>query len=283
MYSYVNGSFVPHNEALVHIDDRGYQFADSIYEVIMVIGRKLIDGKEHFERLKHSLSSLSIPLPMPLSSLESAIHQLLRKNKRQDGMLYIQITRGTARRNHAFPNDTKPNFIMTISPLKSLSGKERSEGVSVVTADDIRWARRDIKSTNLLPNVLAKQKASEEKAKEAWLVGRDGIVAEGSSSNAYIVDTKNTIITHPKNTNILSGVTRNSVLKLARKAGIKVTERPFSLKEAFAASEAFMTGTASHVTPIVHIDNKKIGDGNPGVVTKKLMALYDEYLSVQNN
>ncbi len=283
MYSYVNGSFVPHNEAVVHIDDRGYQFADSIYEVIMVIGRKLIDGKEHFERLKHSLSSLSISLPMPLSSLESAVCQLLRKNKRRDGMLYIQITRGTARRNHAFPSDINPNIIMTISPLRSLSEKERSEGVSVVTVDDIRWARRDIKSTNLLPNVLAKQKASEEKAKEAWLVGKDGIVAEGSSSNAYIVDTKNTIITHPKNTNILSGVTRNSVLKLAKKAGIKIMERPFSLKEALAANEAFMTGTASHVTAIVHIDNKRIGDGKPGTVTKKLMALYDEYLSVKNN
>jgi len=276
--SYVNGRYVHHKDAVVHMEDRGYQFSDGIYEVIAFYNRRLLDGELHTKRLLRSLRELHITKPMSERVLTLVMQEIIARNDRTDGTLYMQISRGVAKRDHPFPKAAKPSFVMAVTGPKMPKEKEVSEGVAVITAPEQRWARRDIKSISLLPNILAKQAATAAGAREAWLVDGQGVISEGAVSNNGIITAKGEVITHPLNESILGGVTRNVVVELARKAGIKITERPFSLKEALVAKEAFLTSTTSNVLPVVRIDGKAVGDGKPGLVTRKLLALYHEHI-----
>lgn len=276
--SYVNGRYVDHLDAAVHIEDRGYQFSDGIYEVIAFYNRKLVDESLHLKRLHRSLQALSIAMPMSERAMALVMGEVIERNDRTDGTLYMQISRGVAKRDHPFPTSIRPSFVMAVTGPKMPKAKEVTEGVSVITALEQRWARRDIKSISLLPNVLAKQLATTQGAREAWLVDERGMISEGAVSNNAIVNAKGEVITHPANQNILGGITRDVVLTLARKAGIKVIERPFSLKEAKSTKEAFLTSTTSNVLPVTSIDGVKVGSGKPGPVTLKLLALYHEHI-----
>lgn len=279
--SYVNGCYALHSEAVVHIEDRGYQFSDGIYEYIAFYNGKLLDAGLHFARLERSLKELNIAAPMSQAAMMLVIRELLERNSKKDGGLYLQVTRGVARRDHPFPKNTKPALTMTVCSPKYPKTSEIKDGVRVMTHPDYRWNRRDIKSVSLLANVLAKQEASSKGLREAWLVMDDEKISEGSVSNAYIVDAKGALITHHADTHILGGVTRDVVLQLARRAGIIVHERPFSVPEIKAAQEAFITSTSANVLPVVKVDNITIGKGKPGAVTKKLMELYHDHIYAQ--
>jgi D-alanine transaminase len=276
--SYVNGRYVQHRDASVHMEDRGYQFSDGIYEVIAFYNRTLLDEELHMKRLMRSMRELSITPPMSRNALSLVIAELIARNDRIDGTVYMQISRGVARRDHPFPKGAKPGFVMSVTGTKRPKAHEEKNGVAVIIAPEQRWARRDIKSISLLPNILAKQAATAAGAREAWLVDEKGIISEGAVSNNGIVNAKGEVITHPANQNILGGITRDVMITLARKAGIKVIERPFSLKEAKAAKEAFLTSTTSNVLPVTKIDGATVGNGKPGQVTQKLLALYHEHI-----
>ena len=276
--AYVNGSYVPRNRAAVSIEDRGYQFADGLYEVIWVKDGVLIDVEPHFTRLHRSLQELNIAAPISDGALKIIIAELLRRNHASNGdyMLYLQITRGVARRNHLFPKNTKPSLVMTLTAITPPSEDDVKKGVKVITHKDMRWARRDIKSVSLLPNILARQTAFEAGAREAMLMDGDAIT-EGSTANIFIIK-NDTLITHPADNNILNGVTRMSVLALAKKLKLKAEESPFTLKQALAADEVFMTSTTAGVLPITQIDNTK---KTVGKWSLKLYAAYQEYVSAQ--
>lgn len=276
--AYVNGSYVPHRRAAVHIEDRGYQFADGVYEVVGVVGGRLIDEGMHLDRLDRSLRELSIEQPMSRSALRFIMAQIIRRNQLRHGMVYMQITRGVAPRDHVFPADVKPVVVMTAKRLKPTDPKVVARGVDVVSLPDMRWKRCDIKSVSLLANVLAKQTAKKKGAYEAWLIGDDKQVTEGTSTNAWIVTKRGVLVTRPPDDAILNGVTRRSVLKLAKDEGLKIEERYFTLKEALAAREAFITSTTNYVMPVVHIDGKAIGDGRPGAFSKRLRDAYLAYM-----
>lgn len=272
--AYVNGRYVPQSEGMVHIEDRGYQFADGIYEYIAFYNRKLLDGDLHLKRLERSVKELHIAMPMSVNSLKLVIDQLIAHNNRDDGGLYIQITRGVSRRDHAFPKNVKPALVMTLCAAKTPKEHEVKNGVKVITQPDIRWGRCDIKSVSLLANILAKQEAAKQKMREAWLFDEHGMITEGSASNTYIINAAGELITHPSDQHILGGITRDVLLKMAKKAGIPVVERAFSAEEAKRASEAFITSTSANVLPVVRIDDSDIGSGKPGPATKKLAELY---------
>lgn len=277
--AYVDGRYLRHDKASVHIEDRGYQFADGVYEVLAVVGGALIDVADHLTRLDRSLAALAIAWPVSERVLALLMREVVRRNGVTEGMLYLQISRGMARREHAFPARAAPTLVMTaraVPPARRAALV--ATGVKVVSLPDIRWSRCDIKSVALLPNVLAKQKAKEAGAYEAWMLEPDGgTVTEGASSNAWIVDAQGAVITRPLGNDILGGVTRLRVVDLAREAQIKVIERPFTIAEAKAAREAFVTSTTAFVAPVVEIDGVAIGDGRPGAVARKLAALYDRY------
>jgi len=278
--SYVNGSYVHHAEAAVHIEDRGYQFSDGIYEYVAFYNRKMVDADLHFKRLERSLKELQITMPVSIAALSIIIRELIERNGREDGGIYIQITRGVAKRDHAFPKNTKPALVVTISASKLPSAELISKGMKVITQPDTRWARRDIKSISLLGNIMAKQAATEVQAREAWLV--DGVnVMEGSASNAYIVTKSGEVVTHPATHAILGGITRDVVLKLARANKIHVSERVFNTVEMVDAAEAFMTSTSANVLPVVMIDNRRIGSGKPGPITLQLQELYAKHITEQ--
>jgi len=279
--SYVNGSYVNHAEACVHIEDRGYQFSDGIYEVMAFYNRKFLDADLHIERLFRSLNELQICLPMSKKSLQIIMRELLERNNRTDGTIYIQISRGVAKRDHAFPKDDAPSIVMVVTGAKSPKQSEVENGVKVITQPDLRWGRRDIKTISLLPNILAKQAATAAGVREAWLVDKDGMITEGAVSNNAIVSKKGEIITHPADHNILGGITRHVVLDIARKAGFKVVERAFSLAEAKQAKEAFLTSTTSNILPVVSIDGEKINSCKVGEVSKKLLELYYQHIYSQ--
>lgn len=272
--AYVNGQYGLHAEAAVHIEDRGYQFADGVYEVIALIGGKFLDEEGHHERLERSLRELRIAPPMPRKALSHVLRETVRQNRMTSGIVYIQITRGVSRRDHPFPAGAKPSIVVTARRIKGPSPQAVEQGIAVITAPDIRWQRRDIKSISLLPNILAKQAARESKAYEAWLVGEDGVVHEGSSTNAWIVTKEGVLVTHPVGTEILNGITRLGVLEAAKKLGMKIEERPFTVAEAKAAKEAFISSTTSHVLPVVSIDGHAVGNGHPGEATRALLTGY---------
>ncbi|MGH7012920.1 MAG: D-amino-acid transaminase [Stellaceae bacterium] len=275
--AYVNGRYLPHREAFVHIEDRGFQFADGVYEVIAVRGGSFVDEAAHLTRLHRSLGELRIAPPMSDPALIAVMRETVRRNRVVDGIIYIQITRGAAPREFAFPPGARPSLIMTASAQRPLDPKIMERGVRVVTVPDIRWARPDIKSVALLPNALGKQHAREVGAYEAWQVDRDGNVTEGTSSNAWIVTTKDEIVTRQADQTILNGVTRLGVLKVAREAGLTVYERPFSVAEAKAAREAFLSSTTNFIVPIVRIDDATVGEGRPGEFVRRLRALYTDF------
>jgi D-alanine transaminase len=274
--AYVNGRFVPHGEASVHIEDRGYQLADGVYEVWAVFGGKLADAPGHFARLERSLGELRIPLPMSFGALKLVLRETIRKNLVGNGLVYLQITRGVAPRDHAFPtHPVRPSIVITAKPVDMAAAEAKAaKGIGVVTLPETRWARCDIKTIALLPNVLAKQTARESGAGEAWFVDDLGLVTEGASSNAWIVDSDGVLRTRDLNANILRGVTRRSLMDLIAREGLPVSERPFSVDEARQAREAFITGAGSLITPVVSINGAPIGDGKPGPVARRLRASY---------
>ncbi|MBQ1540638.1 D-amino acid aminotransferase [Caulobacter sp. CCUG 60055] len=274
--AYVNGRYVPHGQAVVHIEDRGYQLADGVYEVWALFGGRLVDADGHFERLGRSLTELRIRPPMTRRALEIVLAETVRRNRVREGLVYLQVTRGTARRDHAFPNPAPPpSVVVTAKAVDWAAADARAAvGASVVTTPENRWGRCDIKTIGLLPNVLAKQAARERGAIEAWFVDDLGLVTEGASSNAWIVDKDGVLRTRDTNANILRGVTRRAVFELVAREGLTLSEAPFSPEDAKAAREAFITGAGSLVTPIVAIDGVPIGNGRPGPVATRLRALY---------
>lgn len=276
--AYVNGRFVRHADAAVHIEDRGYQFADGVYEVWAVFGGALADSPGHFARLERSLGELRIAAPMSDRALALVLRQALRLNRISDGLIYLQVNRGVAPRDHPFPVPAvRPSIVITAKAVDFAAAEARAAcGIGVITTPENRWGRCDIKTVGLLPNVLAKQAAREAGAGEAWFVDEMGLVTEGASSNAWIIDETGVLRTRDIQANILRGVTRASLLRLLAETGVAVEERPFTVEEAKRAREAFITGAGSLVLPVVRIDGAKLGDGAPGPVAKRLRALYIE-------
>jgi D-alanine transaminase len=270
--AYVNGRYRPLRDAHVHIEDRGYQFADGVYEVCEVRGGRLVDERRHMERLRRSLAELRIGLPMTLPALSVVLHETVRRNRVGHGIVYLQITRGVARRDHAFPSaDTPPSIVVTARALDpDRNERIAQDGMAVVTVPDNRWARADIKSVSLLPNVLAKQAAREQGAREAWFVDTKGFVTEGSSSNAWIVTRDRKVITRQADHAILRGISRTVIIETLRAQDLVLEERPFTAAEAADAEEAFVTSASQIALPVVRIDGKPIGTGAPGPIVTAL-------------
>ena len=276
--AYVDGRYVPHGDAAVHVEDRGFQFADGVYEVWSAFNGKLADAEGHLTRLERSLDELRIDRPLGRSALLTIVRETLRRNRVKDGLAYIQITRGQARRDHAFPAPgTRPTVVVTAKTVDFAAAEAKAaKGGAVVTVPETRWGRCDIKTVGLLPNALAKQAAKEAGAIEAWFVDREGLVTEGASTNAWIVDQNGRLRTRDTGANILRGITRATLMQLAQERQMAVDERPFSVEEAKSAREAFITAATAFVTPIVRIDGVTIGDGRPGPVATRLRSLYLE-------
>jgi len=278
-FAYVNGRYLPRAEAVVSIEDRGYQFADGVYEVCEVRGGRLVDERRHLARLDRSLNELRITRPMEPAALALVMRETIRRNRVRDGIVYLQITRGVARRDFPFPTtDTCPSLVVTarsndLVRLEQLA----AEGVAVVTVPDIRWQRVDIKSVALLPNVLAKQAAREQSAREAWLVDEHGRVTEGASSSAWIVARDGKLVTHPLGRDILAGITRAVVIDVIKAQGLPFEERAFTVEEAYGAREAFITSASQIVLPVVRIDGRPIGNGAPGLIAAGLRRDYHRY------
>jgi D-alanine transaminase len=277
--AYVDGRYVPHASAAVHVEDRGLQFADSIYEVCAVLDGRLMDEEGHLDRLKRSVGELSIAMPMEREALRIVMRETVRKHRLKNGLLYLQVTRGAHRRDHPMPGAHRSTLIMTARSINvGAVEKRRADGVAIVTLEDMRWGRCDIKTTGLLANVMAKTKARESGAFEAWFVDRDGLVTEGASTNAWIVTEEGVLVTRNLSHNILAGVTRLNVLNaLAREGFNAIEERAFSVKEAEAAREAFITSASGGVLPVISINGRAIGDGRPGATTRRIHALYAEF------
>ena len=274
--AYVNGTYRPHSQATVHVEDRGFQFADGVYEVWSVFDGKLADFDGHMTRLVRSLTELRIDVPMTRAALTRVLKETVRRNRVVNGIVYLQVTRGTARRDHPFPAPGTPPSVVVTSKSVSFakSQAQAAKGVAVITQPDLRWGRCDIKTVGLLPNVLAKQAARERGAYEAWMVDEMGLVTEGSSTNAWIVDKNGKLRTRDTQANILKGVTRTALMALIKEQGIELDERPFSVEEAKEAREAFFTAAGAFVMPAISIDGVKIGDGKPGPIATGLRASY---------
>jgi D-alanine transaminase len=274
--AYVNGRYVPHGDAVVHIEDRGFQLADGVYEVWAVMGGKLADADGHFARLERSLGELRIAQPMGRAALNFVLRETIRRNHVRNGLVYLQVTRGTAKRDHAFPDpEVPPTLVVTAKSTDRAAAEAKADkGIAVITTPEIRWGRCDIKTVGLLPNALAKQAAKEKGAGEAWFVDADGLVTEGAASNAWIVDKDGVLRTRELTANILRGVTRASLLSVIKQSNIKFEERPFSVDDVKQAREAFITGAGALVLPVVAIDGQPIGDGKAGRIALQLRADY---------
>jgi D-alanine transaminase len=277
--AYVNGRYVRHAEAGVSIDDRAFLFADAIYEVIEIFDGKLVDEAGHLERLSRSARELRLTPPVGEGALKLILRELVARNRVAFGHVYLQVTRGAARRDHFFPKAGTPATLVAFAHAGDRAAAEAKAraGIKVISLPDLRWKRPDIKSTSLLPNVLAKQQAKEAGAYEAWLVDEEGFVTEGASSNAWIVDAEGALVTHPANSSILRGITRTRLFDIVAAHPLKIVERRFTLAEAKSAREAFITGATSLVLPVVAIDGEKIGDGAPGPVALALRAAFHRF------
>ena len=275
--AYVDGRIVPLARAHVHVEDRGFQFADGVYEVAAILNGTLLDWPLHLDRLRRNLAALFIAAPVAEAALGIAARRLIAANRVGEGVLYIQVTRGPARRDHGFPKAPAPTLVMTVRRFDfARRFAELATGVGVITVNDQRWGRCDIKTTGLLANVLAKQDARAAGAFEAWFVAGDNSVREGGSTNAYIVK-DGVLITHPLSAHILPGIARATLLRLAASAQISIEERAFTLAEALAADEALLTSTTAPLLPVVSIDGAAIGAGTPGPVTARLgQLMWDE-------
>ena len=274
--AYVNGRYVRHALASVHVEDRGFQFADGVYEVCAVRDHILIDEAPHLDRLERSLAALRIAMPVSRRALCVVLRELAARNRLVNGLVYIQVTRGQARRDHGFPEPgVAPTLVVTARSL-DLARYDRLavNGVKVLLTPEIRWARCDIKSVSLLPNVLAKQQAREAGCFEAWFVTPDGTITEGASSNAWIVDSAGRLRTRPKGQQILPGITRDEILALCRDHGIVCDETPFTEQDVVTAREAFVTAATLGAMPVVQVGPHRIGDGTPGPVSRRIRALY---------
>ena len=272
---YVNGEFVPEEEAMVSVFDRGFMFADGVYEVSSVIRGKLIDNEGHMVRLQRSMNELEMPAPATNEEIEAIQMKLIEKNDLEEGLIYLQVTRGPADRDFAYPKEPKPSLVLFTQKKNVINNPIAEKGISVITVEDIRWARRDIKTVGLLAPCMAKMQAKAAGADDAWLV-EDGSVTEGSSNNAYIVTKDGTIVTRYVGNQILNGITRRAVLALAKEHDYKIEERLFSVEECYDAAEAFVTSATMFVQAVVSIDGNQIGDGKPGEVAKKLREYYIE-------
>jgi len=281
--AYVNGQYVQHADAAVHVEDRGYQFADGVYEVCEVWQGKIVDVPRHLDRLGRSLSELRIDWPMARSAVNFVLHQVVRRNRVRNGLIYIQVTRGVAKRDHFFPpEDVAPSIVVTARAANpAAAASQAAEGIAVVSYPENRWPRVDIKTVALLPNVLAKQNAKDHGGKEAWYVDADGNVTEGGSTNAWIVTKDGVLVTRPAESGILRGITRAVVLDLIQKEGLTFEERPFSLVEAFDAKEAFVTAATSVVMPVTRLDGRMIGNGHPGSVATRLREVFHTATDLQ--
>lgn len=271
---YVNGTYYREEEAKISIFDRGFIFADGVYEVASVLDGKLLDATAHLVRLERSLKALKITAPATQAEIITIMRQLISKNTLEEGLVYLQVTRGAADRDFAFPTQAEPSLVLFTQDKKLIDSSAADRGISVIFTEDIRWGRRDIKTIQLLAPVLAKQQATEAGKDDAWLV-MDGMVTEGSSNNAYIIKDK-TIITRQLSNDILHGITRASVLKLAEEKNMRIEERGFTPEEARQADEAFITSASTFVMPVVEIDGTPIGDGKPGTTTQRLRQIYIE-------
>jgi D-alanine transaminase len=277
--AYVNGRYVPLAQASVNVEDRGYQFSDGVYEVCEVRGGRLVDERLHMKRLAFSLSELRIAMPISPASLSVVLHEVVRRNRVRWGIVYLQITRGVSRRDHAFPPaGTVPAIVVTARNMDFAAAEKMADiGVAVISVPENRWQRVDIKSVSLLPNVLAKQAAREQGAREAWFVDRDGRITEGSSSNAWIVTRDGKVVTRQADQAILKGITRTVLLKAIAAQGLKLEERAFTLDEAQGAREAFITSASQIVLPVVKIDDRPVGNGAPGLVASALRRDFHRY------
>jgi len=281
--AYVNGRYLPRAAAAVDVEDRGYQFADGVYEVIAVAGGRPVDLEPHLDRLERSLAELRMAAPCARATLRIVMRELIRRNRLGDGIVYLQVTRGVAPRNHAFPHaGTRPALVMTVSSRRPPDAAARERGAAVITVPDERWQRTDIKTVSLLPNVLAKQRARDAGAYEAWFVDANGFVTEGSSTNAWIVTATREVVTRPLGREILAGVTRDAVIRAAREGNFRIVERPFTVDEAKSAAEAFLTSTTSFILPVTEIDGAAVGDGTPGPVTRALCEAYRRRVAGEN-
>ncbi|MGI9401652.1 MAG: D-amino-acid transaminase [Rhizobiaceae bacterium] len=271
---YVNGQYLPEAEAKISVFDRAFLFADGVYEVSSVVDGKLVDNAAHLVRLQRSLAELKIDFPMTNEEIEAIQIEMLARNNLSEGVLYLQVSRGAADRDFNHPEDPEPSLVMFTQVKQLLENPTAQRGVSVITLDDIRWGRRDIKTVQLLAPSLAKQAAAEAGADDAWLI-EDGLVTEGTSNNAWIIKS-GTLITRHLSNDILHGITRRAILRIAEEDGLKFEERPFTPEEAKQADEAFFTSASAFVMPVVKIDDQQIGNGNPGAVTCRLRELYIE-------
>ncbi|BBF93171.1 D-amino-acid transaminase [Blastochloris tepida] len=279
--AYVNGLYVPHAEAGVHIEDRGFQFADGVYEVCEILNGHLVDETRHIDRLLRSLGELRMAMPMSRAALGVVMREVVRRNRVRDGVVYVQVTRGVARRDFLFPAGVAPTLVVTArSADRAKTEKTAETGISVITLPENRWERVDIKTVGLLPNCLAKEAAKAAGAREAWFVDRDGFITEGGSSNAWIVSATGLLITRPAEFGILRGITRTVTLEVARRLNLTVEERPFSREEAYAAVEAFGTSASLGVMPVVRIDGRVVGDGKPGRAARALRTEFHKVAEI---
>lgn len=277
-FAYVNGAYLPHEDAGVHIEDRGFQFADGVYEVIACINGKLADERGHLDRLERSLSELSIDMPVARDSLRFIMRETLRRNRVKNANVYIQVTRGVARRDFPFPANFVPSSLVITTRNFSFDNNSKvKKGAAAITVPDLRWKRRDIKSTGLLAQVLAKQQAVEAGAYEAWMVDDEGFITEGSSSNAWIVTKDGKLVTRHATPSILRGVTRTALQQICAGLQMKIEERAFTVQEAYDSQEAFNTSAVALIVPIIEIDGHTIGSGEPGPVARKLYEEYRHY------
>jgi D-alanine transaminase len=272
---YVNGAFVPEAEARISVFDRGFIFADGIYEVSAVLDGGLVDNDAHLARLERSLGAIQLSMPCPKEEIVALQKELIRRNRLVEGSIYLQVTRGPADREFAFPPDAKPSLVMFTQARDILDDPKAVSGIKLLSVPDIRWARRDIKSVALLAQVLAKQAAAAAGCQEA-IMHEEGVVTEGGSSTVFIVTEGGGIVTRPNSHAILPGITRQTVLRLARERSLTIEERLFTLDEVFAAHECFVTSATSFVKPVIEVDGKRIGGGQPGPVARRLRDLYVE-------
>jgi D-alanine transaminase len=277
--AYVNGQYHEMRDASVNIEDRGYQFSDGVYEVCEIRDGRMVDLPRHLARLQRSLRELRIDMPMSLAALEIVMHEVVRRNRIGYGIVYLQITRGVARRDHAFPTTpVRPAVVVTARSLNFQKNQDTAaHGIGVITVSENRWPRVDIKSVSLLPNVLAKQQAREAGAYEAWFIDRDGFVTEGSSSNAWIVTREGRVVTRSADEGILAGITRAVLIEVLAALQITLEERPFTPEEAYGAAEAFVTASSQIVMPVVRIDGRPVGGGMPGPIASRLREEFHRF------
>ncbi len=281
---YVNGRYCDYGEAAVHAEDRGFLFADGVYEVCEVKGGCIVDERLHMARLARSMRELDMDPPMSESGLGVVMRETIRRNRVRDGIVYVQVTRGTARRDFYFPERQTPRTLMCFARQVSLASRDTKalKGLRIKTMPDIRWSRPDIKSISLLPNVLAKQTAKNAGADDAWLVDRDGFVTEGASNNAWIVTHDGEVVTRPAHSGILRGITREVLLAALARSSYRLKERPFTVSEAKSAKEAFVTSASALVMPVIEIDGCQIANGKPGPITMELRRIFYDHAEISS-